>query len=647
MNRRPWAAGWTIAALLAAAPAAAQPAGANYDEGKVPAYTLPDPLRFLDGHPVKTAADWPRRRQEVLTLFEEHVYGRSAAAPSGMRFVIVEWTPRALGAWPPADRYACFSRRQGRTRVRILIYVPNAARSRCPRFSASTSAATTPSTPDPGITLSKRGWSRPRRSWSTARRGRRGSRAQRPGPIGGLSTGLRPCDRLLRRSRTGSSGRLERRGPGAVQAGHHGPLRARRLGRDRRLGVGTQPRASTHLQTDPDIDARRVAVSGTRGSGKTALWAGAQDTRFSLVVSNDSGGGGAALTRRRFGETTERHHAVFPHWFCAAAAGVRRARGPRCPWTSTSCWALVGPAPAVRRERHRRPLGRPAGGVPGGEGGGARLPPARPREASASPEARRLPDRPVGGLDRVSPPHREARSPPTTGSSTSTSPIGTCRAAESRANEEGAPCSVRTPFAPVAVGLALVAPSAPGPGGSAHRLSADRSRDCERQLEAQSATPSSSCRRRSTTCSGSSASATSPRSTRSTSRPVPVPEGGGRSTASPTSGTRSGCGRYVFVPRGAGPGTKAPAPAPAARRRPRRLRHLPHAHRPRADGAGLRRRGARVPRLDRLRQGVLGGDRLRRPRGGRRRRRPRLGGRSHCRSSTRRASASSAGATAG
>ena len=48
----------------------------NYDESKVPSYTLPDPLVFANGSPVRTASDWTtKRRAEVIRLYETAVFG--------------------------------------------------------------------------------------------------------------------------------------------------------------------------------------------------------------------------------------------------------------------------------------------------------------------------------------------------------------------------------------------------------------------------------------------------------------------------------------------------------------------------------------------------------------------------------------------
>lgn len=74
-------------------------------------------------------------------------------------------------------------------------------------------------------------------------------------------------------------------------------------------------RVMDYIETDPMIDSKRVCPTGHSRGGKTSLWAGVMDERFSMAYSNDSGCLGAAVLRGKQGEHLP-YIAKVTDWFC-------------------------------------------------------------------------------------------------------------------------------------------------------------------------------------------------------------------------------------------------------------------------------------------------------------------------------------------
>jgi hypothetical protein len=317
--------------------------GINYDETRVAPYSLPDPLVFAGGKPVRTRDQWRVRRAELLALFEREVYGKAPPAPSGMWHEVRTTDRTALGGRATRKEVRVhFERGKDEPYIDILMYVPNARRAPAPVFLALTYGNHTITT-DPGVTIAPH-WLRdhPRPDSATAPV-LRGAWAER-WPIGtiidrgyalaGVYLGdLDPDakDQLAR----GIRAHYLKPGQTEPAPDEWGALASWAWGLSR---------AIDYLEHDADIDARRVALMGHSRTGKAALWAAALDQRVAMVIPNESGTGGAKLSRRNFGETVAEINRGFPYWF---ARNFRKYDGRErdLPVDQHELIALVAPRP--------------------------------------------------------------------------------------------------------------------------------------------------------------------------------------------------------------------------------------------------------------------------------------------------------------
>lgn len=327
--------------FLMAAAAMAQPPGANYDEAKVPAYTLPDLLKLASGQPVRDSKTWlQKRRPEIYKLLEDQMFGRAPGRPEKMSFELDSMEKNALGG--KAIRKEISINAAGR-KLGLLLYLPAQAKAPVPVFLGLNFAGNHAVSPEAGIKLATV-WSRNGKvPPATAPESSRGSAKSRWSLEMILDAGYGLATMYYCDVEPDFNGGLPHSVRQAYLKGGQSEFAAGEWGAISAWAWGLS-RAMDYLETDKAVDAKKVAVMGHSRLGKTSLWAGAADQRFAIVISNDSGEGGAAISRRMFGENVRNLNTSFPHWF----AGNYRQYSEKVmemPFDSHFLIALIAPRP--------------------------------------------------------------------------------------------------------------------------------------------------------------------------------------------------------------------------------------------------------------------------------------------------------------
>ena len=310
---------------------------ANYDESKVPAYTLPDVLTSFDGKSIKTTNDWEQnRRPEIIHFFEQNIFGEVPVPTSSVQKsikLISEDKTLLDGLCTQKNIEITFQNEIGKVTMPLVLFVPNKTNGKVPVILLANGSDIKRN----GLVLdSPQSYGKTRNGIPLHQLMTRGigiatidyqafgiDRGNPEGKVSGGITNLFFADgqKFTKENEWGMI---------AIWA------YALRAGMD-------------YLETDEDINSKQVATLGCSISGKVALWAAVSDLRFGMILLATAGHGGDAIWRREYGETLQNMVDYLPTWICRNASkyskNVRIYFKSSCLSSSNRFIATIGVMP--------------------------------------------------------------------------------------------------------------------------------------------------------------------------------------------------------------------------------------------------------------------------------------------------------------
>jgi len=293
------------------------PNAANFDESKVPAYSLPDPLTLKNGQKVTTAARWwEQRRPEIVEDFDREIYGRVPTNVPKVNWEVASTVKETVGDVPVITK-------------NLVGHVDN---SLYPSVTVDIQLTlTTPANATGPVPVMMEFGLAPE-IMAVIRK--RFSDAQ----WAAFNGNAPPWQQLVLAKGWGYAILL----PTSVQADNGEGLTAGIIGlvnkgQPRRLDdwgalrawAWGASRALDYFATDKSVDAHQVGIEGLSRYGKAALVAMAYEPRFAIGFIGSSGEGGAKILRRKFGEQVENVASTSEyHWM---AGNFLKYAGPLTP----------------------------------------------------------------------------------------------------------------------------------------------------------------------------------------------------------------------------------------------------------------------------------------------------------------------------
>ena len=276
----------------------------------------PDILTFADGSPVRTPEDWRRRRAEVAVAVVETEFGGMPPAPAATRWecVSVSHDPRIA---PPGVVYLA-----GNVRIDggaapfsfgMKVWLPQGAKAEAPC---------------PVVLTGDDGW-----WWMTTDMT---NEALRRG-FAVAAFNRCECARDIFGPRDDSKPEQRAEGIYPLFPGRYGAIAAWAWGYHRAVDA---------LLQIPEIDAKRIAVTGHSRGGKTVLLAAATDERIALCADNQSGCCGCSASRvvGEGGETLKSISRDWGQWFGPDLSSYGD-RPEELPYDQHFLCSLIAPRP--------------------------------------------------------------------------------------------------------------------------------------------------------------------------------------------------------------------------------------------------------------------------------------------------------------